>query len=899
MHPLVCPLCRTALPTVHDVCPRDGRVGVEASWLPVPPTLSQRFRVLEPFAHGDTGSLYLADEPETGRRGLLKLLAPALKEQPSERQRLRRELVKQATLQRSQLIVPLASGESEGTTWLFREWLDGISLEVRLSRGGALQQTEALAVAAQVATALDELHRSGLLHRDVKPGHIFLQPTAHGIPRAFLLDAGVAAAIALPSGGNPQGSAGYLAPEQLLGGLVSFRSDLYSLGCVLYRMLTGQPAFPGETLDETLALQRRAEVPPIPATLPHGIGALLQSLLSKDPQERPFSAQKLRRTLDPFLPDGALMEKQPTSTFETVPQPRPSTAPQPSGTLRPPPPPSARPSPPTSQAGAPSTTGAGEPARAAPPTPPATKAAQERTQQLDIDQLELEEIAPPPKRVTSVPPPMPKHAGAAARKPTPVSDKTQPIRLEQILAVAATRKSAEPPPAAPEHTQLAQPALPPPAPVPAVAPGLSSLFDMNDLDAAAQENAAAHRGAPGHGAAGAVPAQEEPLADDDDPLDSEATVQRSLAEVEAASRAAPGRAPVRPAAKGTLMGLGQDNAGPAGEPSASNGNVSSDAAALSERQASSASVSIDTAALSERDHPTERISLAGGRDEGDRSRALTGSLPANTLDGVRADSRRLWMYASAALVGLSVLGVGASALMSGGNDVEAVASAAPPALPTAVTEEPAAEPAASALAEPPRPSVEQIEAAPSAEEPTDEAAESAAAAEEPVADEPSADEAVAQKPEAEPKRAKESSSSRRKSRERAEQAAKASQAEKRVDKASMFAEARDQARDHYAARRYKDAAASYERAAHFNPKDSGVFAGLGASRLAAGDKTGAVQAYQRAVKLAPKKSGFHAALGRAYLANGDRSRAVASYQRALSLDPGNGAAKAALEQLGV
>ena len=157
----------------------------------MPPALRQRFQVLEPFAHGDTGSLYIADEPETGRRGLLKILAPVDKEQLGERQRLRRELVKQATLVRTHLVVPLASGETDGTTWLFREWLDGVALEVRLSREGALQQTEALAIAAQIASALDELHRGGLLHRDVKPGHIFLQPTPHGIPRALLLDAGL------------------------------------------------------------------------------------------------------------------------------------------------------------------------------------------------------------------------------------------------------------------------------------------------------------------------------------------------------------------------------------------------------------------------------------------------------------------------------------------------------------------------------------------------------------------------------------------------------------------------------------------------------------------------------------------------------------------------------------
>ncbi|MDB4974260.1 MAG: Serine/threonine protein kinase, partial [Myxococcaceae bacterium] len=446
MLPLACPLCRIALPPVDDVCPRDGHSGRQVSWLPVPASLAQRFQVLEPFAHGDGGSLYIVDEPETGRRGLLKILTAVPKEQLGERQRLRRELVKQATLARTHLLVPLASGETEGVTWLFREWLDGVALDVRLSREGALPQTEALAIAAQIGSALDELHRGGLLHRDVKPGHIFLQPTPNGIPRALLIDAGVASRLSGDGASTIYGSAGYVAPEQLLGKLVSFRSDLYSLGCVLYRMLTGRPAFAGESLEQTLSVQRNGELPPTPADLPNGIGALLQSILAKDPQQRPFSAQKLRRTLDPFLPDGALMEKQSTTTFETVPQPSPSIAPQPSGTLKPPPPPAVRPS----MAAPPPPEAALKPRMSsAPPPPPPSRQPlpEERTQQIDLAQL-VEQ--PQPKR--SVPPPTPAtKSSLPPPRPAQLNEKTQPIRLDQILAVESARKEANnPPPGQPQ-----------------------------------------------------------------------------------------------------------------------------------------------------------------------------------------------------------------------------------------------------------------------------------------------------------------------------------------------------------------------------------------------------------------------------------------------------------------
>jgi serine/threonine protein kinase len=104
-------------------------------WDAVPAALAKRFRVLEPFARGGTGSLYLADESESGRRGLLKVLSVVPKAREPERARLRRELGKQATLNQGRLAVPSASGETEGVTWLFRPWLDGVSLLVRLHQG--------------------------------------------------------------------------------------------------------------------------------------------------------------------------------------------------------------------------------------------------------------------------------------------------------------------------------------------------------------------------------------------------------------------------------------------------------------------------------------------------------------------------------------------------------------------------------------------------------------------------------------------------------------------------------------------------------------------------------------------------------------------------------------------
>jgi eukaryotic-like serine/threonine-protein kinase len=970
MHALVCPLCHIALPDVDDVCPRDGHTGREVSWVPVPTSLRQRFQVLEPFAHGDSGSLYIADEPETGRRGLLKVLIPAAKEQLAERHRLRRELVKQATLTRTHLVVPLASGETDGFTWLFREWLDGIALEVRLSREGALQQTEALAIAAQIATALDELHRGGLLHRDVEPGHIFLQPTPHGIPRALLLDAGVVRPLPVQGSRAPiYGSAGYVAPEQLLGKLVSFRSDLYSLGCVLYRMLTGRPAFAGDSLEETLAAQRYGEVPPMPSDLPNGIGALLQSILAKDPQSRPFSAQKLRRTLDPFLPDGALMEKQPTTTFETVPEPKSSIAPQPSGTLRPPAPPSAQPSRP-----APPVVSQRPPTHSAPPPPPPRSLREDQTQQIDLSQIEELRTASP-RRTLSFPPPPAPGSASSVPPPTPraaqLSEKTQPIRLDQILAVAhAQRASASSPPPsarAPEaaarstHDEEAArvgagvtlPGQPSPFAAPSaaqsagveraddelddektnylpVSPSQRPLFSVHDEPASAPGGDPAlfqtpkQSFAPPSFAESPIPARAAATPAGDLQAGAHADAARAATDGAEHAGPAPAKQPVR---KATLMGMGQDpiqQQAPPFDPS-----LELPTQELHTRELKR-----------ERDHTTERPPQATPSEasEGPSTDLLGSSmsLPGAVLSsqGVPRDTRKLLMYASAALVGLAVLGVGASALLSDSDPVagRAVEAHQPPPLP-AVAAAPAVEPAAVALAEAPRPTVEALPApvqAP-AEQPAPAAAVSKPA-ESPAAAAPRVDEAAQAQATAraaaaaqaqataraaaaaassssssssskrggdEPARAKVAASSRDKEQSsNAKSSNKGGAADKAADKAALFAAARDEARTFYAAKRYKDAAAAYERAARYDPKHPGTFAGLGAARLQLGDNKAAVDAYKRAVQLSPDTAGFHAALGRAYLQLGDKSKATSSYKKALAVDPKNEAAKTALKQLG-
>jgi serine/threonine protein kinase/tetratricopeptide (TPR) repeat protein len=998
--PLACSYCRIALALPETVCPRDGQPGEEVAWDVVPAALGKRFSVLEPFARGGTGSLYLADESESGRRGLLKILSGVPKHREPERARLRRELSKQASLPQNRLVVPWASGETEGVSWLFRPWLDGVSLRVRLQPGfahapegararPALATADALAIAAQLAIALDELHRGGLLHRDLRPGHVFLPTTAAGPIRAQLIEAGVCATLVRPGNSTIFGTPGYVAPEQLSGKLVSFRSDLYSLGCVMYEMLAGRPPFLGESDQEVLAAQLSGELPALPDDLPDGIAPLLRSLLSREPQDRPFSAQKLRRILDPYAPDGSSMNRQPTSTFATLPAAEQAEkvekpAEKPAGgavvSVPPPPPPAALKSTKPGAPPRPTTRGM------APPPPPRGRGGQnDDSSPISIDMLEeIEDPARPPPRPASAEAtqelstehlfdvrrsaPPPSQRPAATHKPP--KDATVPIRLEQILAIAPARLRSNAAPPLPERAPEPE-AQPEPEPVAAAHAESPSEPPKKTVSGFPQPSLQLDK-------VGQLSAADRRLHDSDAPAATmENALFGTLPAIDEAERApAGGAAPQSVSAANLAEGGAPDGfAGGGGRaralPTKNEGDADkttitppSELPAADSGSGAHHDEAATIAMSASFEHQLANEHEAQPQPGDADPQALRETLPP-WLAGPFADYRKL-AYAGAALAAL-VLGVFGMRAILGNDDDEAAAQAAPAALagssPT-VEPVPAVEPTPSvtALAKPPKaqdglPSVETghaprtqepevpAQALPSAvdqaaaklpepaapppakPEPVPAAELAAAAAPGPGVTTPDQvpGEARVPAPEpsgeasAQPTRAAENEKPaparvtredrRRERRERHEREVaekKAAKAEAKAAKAgaasgdreSKWAEARDLARSHYAAKRYKQAAQAYELASQYDPTNAGTFAGLGAARLQAGDPKGAITAYQRAIQLAPSTAGFHAALGRAYLAVGDRTKARAAYQRALSLDPNNATAKASLKEIG-
>ncbi|MCC7542226.1 MAG: protein kinase, partial [Deltaproteobacteria bacterium] len=312
---------RPPLPTLHAV---DGSralnmhfdpvsklvspTGVSQELGSVPGEILSRFEITAPFARGACGVLYDATDTTTGATGLLKLLHPELTSSLADRQKLRRELGQQANLRASLLARVLAVGDAGDRLWVFREKVEGESLAVRLDRisGGRLGAPGVLHLAAELASALDELHRAGLLHRDLKPGHVIVSGDDAGALRIRLIDAGIHARATSEGVFDAEGTPAYASPEQAAGKLVSFRSDLYSLGCVLYECASGMAPFGREPADAVLRAHLESPPPSFDAQgMPEAAATLLSSLLAKELRDRPFSAAQLRRSLDPFLAPGA------------------------------------------------------------------------------------------------------------------------------------------------------------------------------------------------------------------------------------------------------------------------------------------------------------------------------------------------------------------------------------------------------------------------------------------------------------------------------------------------------------------------------------------------------------------------------------------------------------------
>jgi serine/threonine protein kinase len=244
---------------------------------------------------GGTGEVYRAYDTSKGRMVAVKVLRTELAADPAFQQRFRQESRMAARLQEPHVIPPHDFGEIGGALFIEMPLVDGGSLKDLLSARGALQPAQAASIAAQVAAALDAAHAVGLVHGDVKPENVLLTPDNF----AYLVDFGVGVAAG--------GSCAYTAPEWFSGGRVGPQADVYSLACVLYECLTGQPPFerdePAEMMNAHLF-----SPPPRPSIMRRGIGRAFNDVIAhgmaKQPGARFSSAGELARAAAEASPSG-------------------------------------------------------------------------------------------------------------------------------------------------------------------------------------------------------------------------------------------------------------------------------------------------------------------------------------------------------------------------------------------------------------------------------------------------------------------------------------------------------------------------------------------------------------------------------------------------------------------
>ncbi len=254
------------------------------------------YRIESLLGRGGMGAVYRAEDRRLGRTIALKLVPPDVSADERYRERFLRESRLAASIEHPNIVPIHDASESDGVLYLAMRCVDGTDLRRLLERDGPMAASDALAIAEQVAGALDAAHARGLIHRDVKPSNVLVTGDRH----AYLADFGVSKSLGdgdrLTTAGQFVGTAEYAAPEQIEGRELDGRADQYSLACILFECLAGRPPFPRENQAAILWAHLK-ETPPslvaMRAGLPEGLDTALARGLAKRPEDRYRSCREL------------------------------------------------------------------------------------------------------------------------------------------------------------------------------------------------------------------------------------------------------------------------------------------------------------------------------------------------------------------------------------------------------------------------------------------------------------------------------------------------------------------------------------------------------------------------------------------------------------------------------
>jgi tRNA A-37 threonylcarbamoyl transferase component Bud32 len=297
---------REASPTPDPGAPEPGGPGATPTAPPpsdVGRLIDDRYRLGDVIGVGGMATIHRAFDTRLERAVAIKLLRPEILADADLAMRFRREALAATVLRHSNIVACLETGSDHGRPFIVMELIEGEDLATRLRRGGRLAPTEAAHIALDVARALGVAHVRGIVHRDVKPGNILLARDG----RAMVTDFGIARLAADAEGAVPGmtlGSVHYFSPEQARGATTTAASDVYSLGLVLFEMLTGRRAWHGDTTAE-LAVARIDAAPPSPKAIrpeiPAALDAVVVRALDPEPLRRYANGSAIATALEQVI----------------------------------------------------------------------------------------------------------------------------------------------------------------------------------------------------------------------------------------------------------------------------------------------------------------------------------------------------------------------------------------------------------------------------------------------------------------------------------------------------------------------------------------------------------------------------------------------------------------------
>ncbi len=308
----VCPQCGSEYETSDRFCPKDGsplRPKTVGDAL-IGRVIADRYLILARIGEGGMGRVYLAEHVKMTRQCAIKVMNPSLVNDAESSTRFAREASSAARILHPNVAAVFDYGDADKIVYLVMEYVDGDSLASILKREGALDPRRAIDLARQIADGLSAAHELGIVHRDLKPDNVIVAQTRLGKETPKVVDFGIAKAVsespkdALTRSGLVIGTPEYMSPEQLLGDPVDARADIYSLGCILYQMLTGVQPFAADSREQMIR-RRLHETPPhvrdVLPNLPRRLDTLIMHMLARSPADRLASAAEASDMLDPAL----------------------------------------------------------------------------------------------------------------------------------------------------------------------------------------------------------------------------------------------------------------------------------------------------------------------------------------------------------------------------------------------------------------------------------------------------------------------------------------------------------------------------------------------------------------------------------------------------------------------